>query len=886
MARFGLIDSDDEDIPVQNVAKPVQEVKEPSRPEAPSTKGKERAVSPPMEVDELRESPRRRKKPAANAFVEDESGEPRFAHELRSQRWEVEESSEEDGLEEGIEDEEIVELDASSRRMPAPWPAQVGVEPHRMHVMQTSFFRVPEEQAALKASTQRRTGFGKLRTKGQTEKLLSASARLARKHSRGSEGGDGGMRLDKTGRASFDHSLDPEPYKPARKVMRVQGSQSLSSGQESAYADAGLAFGRSFRVSWGPGGQLTRIGGLSNSIVHIETIPIAEDDKSDKDEKVPSSRLLDVQIGHTTIELDEEEVPVAFPSRSLTFSTFATIFPKHDRSHEAELWREGVALFDPFPQPTSDHLTPAIKHRLIAIQRRKALGGWLSDAVSPTVANALREELSASSAQRAFTRLTGHQVEEAAEAAVTEGNPNLGLLVSQAGGGVPFKADLDSQLSIWAEEGSDRLIDEAYRKCLALLSGATDVWRPSNDTSGARDINVVKGLDWKRAFGLTLWYGVGSEGVDGYEGALEQFQQIMGENSAPLPVPWYKEGQSTLTTADDSLEEADAMFEMLRLATAEIPLERAIYPRAFGPNRLDYRLTWHLYILFSRAMRMKDFSDREPAGGEDENEAEGQFEGHSEMADSVTTAYAAQLEALGQLQKAAFVLLHLESAKGRKRALKELLARQAHELQDWQVLGLQSLKIPTEWIEEAKAYLAQYEGRTFDAYEHFLKADQQRIAHDIAVNDLAPDAIIRGELALLRALFRPFDPQAVDDWSFRGKLFLDYVDATERIPELIVALQENAILDASDAMELDRLRNLIPQLIRALPDVFRDRNDPRHNAALSEMLSGLLSRYDSIKTKSTVQPDFDATLVDEATRLKHIHGAAYNRFIQAVSTMA
>lgn len=66
--------------------------------------------------------------------------------------------------------------------------------------------------------------------------------------------------------------------------------------------------------------------------------------------------------------------------------------------------------------------------------------------------------------------------------------------------------------------------------------------------------------------------------------------------------------------------------------------------------------------------------------------------------------------------------------------------------------------------------MAQYEGRAFDAYEHFLKADEQKIAHDIAMYELGPEAVIRGDMALIRALFHPFDPQAVDDWSFRGKV--------------------------------------------------------------------------------------------------------------------
>lgn len=66
--------------------------------------------------------------------------------------------------------------------------------------------------------------------------------------------------------------------------------------------------------------------------------------------------------------------------------------------------------------------------------------------------------------------------------------------------------------------------------------------------------------------------------------------------------------------------------------------------------------------------------------------------------------------------------------------------------------------------------MSQYKGNAFDAYEHFLKADEQGMAHDIAVKDLAPDAVVRGDMSLLRALFKPFNPQAVPDWSFRGKV--------------------------------------------------------------------------------------------------------------------
>lgn len=41
----------------------------------------------------------------------------------------------------------------------------------------------------------------------------------------------------------------------------------------------------------------------------------------------------------------------------------------------------------------------------------------------------------------------------------------------------------------------------------------------------------------------------------------------------------------------------------------------------------------------------------------------------------------------------------------RKKAVKELIMRQAHSLESWQVFGLSSLHIPEEWIEEAQVSL-------------------------------------------------------------------------------------------------------------------------------------------------------------------------------------
>ena len=63
-----------------------------------------------------------------------------------------------------------------------PWARQVGVDAQKMHVMQTSLFRIPEETVAFKAMTR------------ATRPHFKLSPTVRRKHSRDSIGD--GLRVD------------------------------------------------------------------------------------------------------------------------------------------------------------------------------------------------------------------------------------------------------------------------------------------------------------------------------------------------------------------------------------------------------------------------------------------------------------------------------------------------------------------------------------------------------------------------------------------------------------------------------------------------------------------------------------------------------------------
>jgi nuclear pore complex protein Nup98-Nup96 len=69
-----------------------------------------------------------------------------------------------------------------------------------------------------------------------------------------------------------------------------------------------------------------------------------------------------------------------------------------------------------------------------------------------------------------------------------------------------------------------------------------------------------------------------------------------------------------------------------------------------------------------------------------------------------------------------------------------------------------------------KAVLAIYEGKVFDAYQLYLNAGLYQQAHDLAVVELAPEAVIRQDLDLLVSLFERIANQTVDGWHVRGKV--------------------------------------------------------------------------------------------------------------------
>ncbi|EJD03515.1 uncharacterized protein FOMMEDRAFT_83835 [Fomitiporia mediterranea MF3/22] len=699
---------------------------------------------------------------------------------------------------------------------PIPWAKQLNLEPHRVHVMQTSLFRVPE--------------LSKPETKDSFSFL---------KHQRPS---DVHKEPQTRNRTSF---AQPRSKPPPRKYARISLSESVSAKRENMFLDAGLSMGRSFRVGWGPGNKLVHVGQLSSgasssklgnsSEVGLTTLRVAQTSSPD---------LLQHLLSHSEIvapSVENGNTPYATLRAAVSFSSFSSLFTAQDKSHCASVFRLGHALFDPLDLHLQEDAPADVRNRISALRRVDALSAWLSRTVSSSVEQDIKAVASNDSAQVAFLYLTGNQVEKAVEALMNGGNVRLATIISQIPGDAEFREDILEQLQIWKEEKEDAFMRNSIRKLYALAAGEVDVLEGS---SWRENIDVPKDLDWLRVLGLQLWYSSSlNTPLRETFGVYEQIVQA-AHGRVGFPKPFYS------TSTSGASEAKDGLFNLMKLSvSSSMTLESALDPVSFSSNPRDFRMSWFLYILLARCLRVRDFTDRQLYDAmEDDTITTQELEGYSQVANALTTNFAAQLQQEGLVQEAAYVLLFLEDDVGRKRAIKELLAQSAPLLNEYTTQGLHgSLRIPMEWIDEAKATHAFYSGDVYGAYELYRDAMAHRAAHELAITYLAPEAVLRDELGVLKRLFASLDASLIDDFGVGGQLFIDYARIVSRVPKLKSnSLAADAVPDVAEQSELEALTGRIPQLIGVLPDVLHDKpgTDDQCKAALSHMLSRLLECVD------------------------------------------
>lgn len=688
-------------------------------------------------------------------------------------------------------------------------------------------------------------------------------------------------------RASFgEPARRPPKLRQPRKYAKVALTDSSVAGGEGVRADAGLSLGRSFRATWGPNGQLVHIGKICapgakfasspQPTVFVEQVELLADSKAVESQR--ASRLLSLLLQHTAVELVEGE-PAAFTETGIRFHQFADLFDAADRSHEACVWRLGNALFDEIELGLPETTSSDVVQRITEVRRKLALSKWLEDAVAPAVDTDLAKAGDNRPA-KVFSLLTGNQIDRAVQSALDGNDMRLATLVSQAGGPEIFRAEVMRQLEDWTKFKSNSLIGYDYRKLYAVLAGVTDIVA-GDSTRGpdaAPDVLVAEGLDWKRAFGLQLWYGCPSE--ESIADVLDQYTASLDSAHPPAkPLPPYLEKPDGGRTWDLPQQPTDVLFNLIKVyADLTVPLDRVLAARDSSPSPTDFRIPFHLYLLLGHALAKRDFEDRED---EDESGV-----GFSATANQITSSYAAQLEEEGQWTWAAFILLHLERAESRRAAIRDLLFRHPDPTQVEIAFLTDKLHVPWEWLHEARAAHLAAAGDAYGEYFELIPAGLVDRAQRTLITKLAPEAVLREDHALLRRLCEALEPTHPTGWEYGGKLFLDYLDLISEVrPLLASVLRAGANPDPTEAHALTALARNVPRVLQLLPALFPDKEDVQQVASLSDMLSDLQALAGVLHPAGFIpRPPVSDLLVDK-DRLHLLQAAATESFEHSLQAL-
>lgn len=396
-----------------------------------------------------------------------------------------------------------------------------------------------------------------------------------------------------------------------------------------------------------------RFSGANTSIIHLTTLHPAA---------VETPDLLQHLLSNSRISEPSPEndfIPSVTPNRDLTFSSFCSLFASQDDTHAASVFRLGHSVFDPLELYLGSGVSRGIRSHATALRRADALSTWLARAAASSVEQDIMATAVADPARIAFFHLSGHQIEKAVDVLTTEGNVRLATLVSQVPGDVEFRIDLRDQLQVWKEEKVDVHMSEPIRRLYALTAGEVDILEGS---SKRETVDVSKDLDWKRVFGLQLWY---ANFVDTpLRDTFENYERFVTDSDGGIgcPHPWYSSREIRPPKVNDGL------YNLIKLLLSpSMTLESTLNPLSFSPNPRDFKMPWFLYVILSRCLRLRDFTDRQlgDAMHDDDSAMSPQdTDGYSQIANTLTMDYAAQLQQEGAIQEAAYVLLYLENDRG------------------------------------------------------------------------------------------------------------------------------------------------------------------------------------------------------------------------------
>ena len=521
--------------------------------------------------------------------------------------------------------------------------------------------------------------------------------------------------------------------------------------------------------------------------------------------------------------------------------------------YEQSVWELASILFD--DQSPEAHGVPVAhkaaydhrirKDRLILFWKRQCQE-TASKAVSATP----------SAEERAIAHLSANNVVEACDALVQGKDFRLATLIAQIGGDQIMRDDMTAQIAKWRELNVLSEITEPIRALYSLLAGDTCVCEgkkgPTEDRARTFVISERFNLDWKRAFGLRLFYAILAE--DTIEDAVVQYENDLQSDEGRKPVPWFVEDSTSALWEDPkAAQREDALWGLLKIYAASksaLPassLASILAPENITGNPIDARLSFQLYHAI--AAHFPSLSD-------------------PSKADYLAQTFAAQLDSAGEWYWAIFSLLHLSSDRQRQSAVKSLLVQHAEVIPSdskselFQTLTGE-LKIPLAWIWEAKALYARSVLQDHPQEVDFLvKARDWREAHDVLRREVGPSAVVEQDWDTLQGVLDMFKDckEQIVEWGMGGQVYDDY-------------------LSLINGFEGEEKGELLHRLLDALPMMMRGgKRELKETVAVQE-ISGLVGK-EVLAMKEKVSQSTSSTAAEQAALTCHYQGMEGARVLE------
>uniref|UniRef100_A0A8C9Y0W7 Nuclear pore complex protein Nup98-Nup96 n=1 Tax=Sander lucioperca TaxID=283035 RepID=A0A8C9Y0W7_SANLU len=617
-------------------------------------------------------------------------------------------------------------------------------------------------------------------------------------------------------------SRTPEPSVRTVGARRLGGpvplKESVTQGKGSLLMDAALFAGRSFRVGWGPGWTLAHCGHRLSSppTKQLDRQELTKTDysflpkparkpliespykvvleqlwrKEEEESQAVLQRPLEICLKHSIVDTtDASACPLVRPQPGVAaLHEYAEwIVELALLGYWAEVWTLCEALWGrlgPADQEPDVEMPSEYEQQL---ERRRTFSAWLSRGATCRVEEEVALAGKGRHTEAIFSYLTGNRISEACRLAQKEGDHRLSLLLSQAMGSQYCRDLLALQVADWNRMQTDSYLPEERLRIFTLLAGKP-VWQSSDSV-----VNVCSELDWKRCVAVHLWFMLPptasvADALARYEAAFQGSCEAGKYACAPLP-PYLEAVQPDM---DDEEEEEskrplhDLCFHLLKLySDRHYSLQQLLDPLTVTWERLDYRLSWHLWGVL-QALHYSHLS--------------------ASRQGLLHASYAAQLESAGLWDMAVFILLHIPDHTQRERAVREMLTlhcplQETDESVRRERFLTEKLLIPEQWIHEAKATRARRDSDRHQEALHLYRAGYWSQCHRLLIQHLASDCIINDNhdylLEFLEGLAVPEHSATIQDWDTAGRVYLDYIRVVKTLQD--IQQMENA------GYELERL---------------------------------------------------------------------------------